>query len=209
MASKKLNSLETFSEGPSSSVGSLSIEDFCSLASATGALRKKPYSEWSSSEVREVVRTIANQPRFRNVAKPIFDDSDDSLCAGFVDVLVGFANFLERLAKPGQDRPTQFSVLKISAPTEYRFSIDHDGHFFRDERPRAKITSTLLGRLLRLLDESDASLFRRCAYSRCQRVFYARRRDQRCCSTQHNNNLLQREWYKTHGKAAKYRTQKS
>lgn len=63
----------------------------------------------------------------------------------------------------------------------------------------------LYERIERLFDQAKPSRFRRCAYERCNRRFYATRADRRCCSKRCANNLAQREWYREHSVEAKLR----
>jgi hypothetical protein len=63
----------------------------------------------------------------------------------------------------------------------------------------------LINRFIDLLNGSDPSRIRQCAFVDCRRVFYARRSDQLCCTESCNNKRLQREWYQRQGKAAVYK----
>lgn len=71
-------------------------------------------------------------------------------------------------------------------------------------RPSFSPAALLLDRLRKLLDGADPSRFRHCESPSCNRLFYAKRADQRCCSGRCNNNRLQRKWYAEHGKSVKY-----
>lgn len=104
------------------------------------------------------------------------------------------------VAEAGQRLFTSFTMALPAA-----WSVDSNGRLARQKFPvpvERDLASRLAERLLKVLDGADPALFRRCAFSRCGRFFYARRVDQLCCSRKCNNGRLQREWYKAHGKSA-------
>jgi hypothetical protein len=71
-------------------------------------------------------------------------------------------------------------------------------------------SAMLRERFFTLLDgKVNLARFRRCAHSKCGRVFYAARADQLCCSARCNNARWQALWYADpkHGKSAIYQRQ--
>jgi hypothetical protein len=71
-----------------------------------------------------------------------------------------------------------------------------DARISKIEDNRENPVPALINHFCEALDGADAKLLRRCANERCQRVFYARRKDARCCSRRCTNNLLQRMFYR-------------
>jgi hypothetical protein len=85
------------------------------------------------------------------------------------------------------------------------FDIDADGRLKRNNQlAEMNIVPALANRLIALFDGADADLFRRCAFEKCRKSFYAKRVDQLCCSRRCNNSRLQRKWYREHGKSEVY-----
>ncbi|HKD66876.1 MAG TPA: hypothetical protein VKB84_08565 [Candidatus Binataceae bacterium] len=62
-------------------------------------------------------------------------------------------------------------------------------------KPEDDPSELLMERLFKLFENTDPARIRRCAYPKCNRVFFAKRPDSLCCSRRCNNNRLQREWY--------------
>jgi hypothetical protein len=104
------------------------------------------------------------------------------------------------IAERAQDLFTCFTVAVPAA-----WLVPPNGRLTRQPFPAERDpTRRLVERLLKVLDGADPARIRRCAFKNCQRVFYAKRADQLCCSRRCNNNRLQREWYAEHGKSAVY-----
>jgi len=103
-------------------------------------------------------------------------------------------------AEPGQHLFAAFTS-RLSAA----WSVGQSGRLER--RPtlgQVNLAGPLVERLLKVIDGADPARIRRCAFKNCQKVFYAKRVDQLCCSRRCNNNRLQRQWYDEHGKSAVY-----
>jgi hypothetical protein len=86
----------------------------------------------------------------------------------------------------------------------HRWIVSADGRL----NPVAALDSPaaqLMDRFKALVEGVEIERFRRCAYAKCGRIFYAKKRDSRCCSGRCSNAVRQRGWYKRHGKAAVYR----
>lgn len=104
------------------------------------------------------------------------------------------------IAERAQDLFTCFTVSVTAA-----WLVPPNGRLTRQAFPAERDpTRQLVERLLKVLDGADPARIRRCGFKNCQKVFYAKRADQLCCSRRCNNNRLQREWYAEHGKAAVY-----
>lgn len=96
-----------------------------------------------------------------------------------------------------------FTCFTMGVPAAWL--VSNDGRLEPQPFPAERDpTRQLVERLLKVLNGADPARFRRCAFEKCQRVFYARRADQLCCSGRCNNNRLQRKWYVEHGKSAVY-----
>ncbi|MGO9057297.1 MAG: hypothetical protein ACLQU2_07915 [Candidatus Binataceae bacterium] len=100
-------------------------------------------------------------------------------------------------ADPGQQVFAAFSYTVATG-----FVVGMDGklagrlEWFRRRNP----VPHLVQRLSEVLDGADPARVRRCAYSKCGRIFYAKYSNSLCCSRRCNNNRLQREWYENEGK---------
>lgn len=120
---------------------------------------------------------------------------------------VNLRSFLTALRQFLQDavaesRPSDICML-FATSRAHRWIVGADGRL----NPVAALDSPaarLAARFKALVDGVEIERFRRCAYARCGRVFYAKKRDSRCCSGRCSNALRQREWYKRHGKADVY-----
>jgi hypothetical protein len=115
--------------------------------------------------------------------------------------LTAIRQFLQSaVAEP---RPSDICV-QTATYQAHRWIVGADGRM----NPVAALDSRagwLMDRFKVLVNGVEIERFRRCAYARCGRIFYARNRRQRCCSKRCSNAVLQHEWYKRHGKAAVYR----
>jgi hypothetical protein len=90
------------------------------------------------------------------------------------------------------DRPIDL-LVNIVAVYGDRFEVGIDGV----PKLAEHVGSTILReRFFKLLDgRVNLAHFRRCAHSKCGRVFYAAREDQLCCSARCNNARWQGLWY--------------
>jgi hypothetical protein len=96
-----------------------------------------------------------------------------------------------------------FTAFTLTMPIAW--SVSERGRLVRRPFPAERDTThRLVERLLKVFEGADPARIRRCAFAKCGRVFYAKRIDQLCCSRRCNNNRIQREWYKEHGKSAVY-----
>ncbi len=108
------------------------------------------------------------------------------------------------IAERAQDLFTCFTIAVPAA-----WLVPPNGRLTRQPFPAERDpTRRLVERLLKVLDGEDPARIRRCAFKNCQKVFYAKRVDQLCCSGRCNNNRLQRDWYRKHGKSAVYQRPK-
>jgi predicted RNA-binding Zn ribbon-like protein len=120
---------------------------------------------------------------------------------------VNLRSFLTALRQFLQDavaepRPSDICML-FATSRAHRWIVGADGRL----NPVAALDSPaarLAARFKALVEGVEMDRFRRCAYAKCGRIFYARNRRQRCCSKRCSNAVLQREWYKRHGKADVY-----
>jgi hypothetical protein len=114
--------------------------------------------------------------------------------------LTALRQFLQdAVAEP---RPPDICML-FATSRAHRWTVGTDGRLNSVaalDSPAAR----LMDRFKALVDGVEIERFRRCAYNKCGRIFYAGNRRQRCCSKRCSNAVLQREWYKRHGKAAVY-----
>jgi hypothetical protein len=103
-------------------------------------------------------------------------------------------------AEPGQHLFAAFTSRLAAA-----WSVGKSGRLER--RPtlgQVNLAGPLVERLLKVIDGADPARVRQCAFKTCQKIFYAKRVDQLCCSRRCNNNRIQRRWYEEHGKSAVY-----
>jgi hypothetical protein len=107
-----------------------------------------------------------------------------------------------RLAIP-MDKKILVPILMLF-PDAKAFTAGRDGRLEpnRIAMPGYGCTE-LIRRFYDVLDGAYLTRFRRCAYRKCQRLFYAGRDDQLCCTPRCNNARWQLEWYAKHGKSAK------
>jgi predicted RNA-binding Zn ribbon-like protein len=102
-----------------------------------------------------------------------------------------------------ESRPPDICI-QVETSEAYRWIVGANGRL----NPVAALDSPaarLMDRFKALVDGAEIARFRRCAYNKCGRIFYAENRRRRCCSKRCSNAVLQREWYRRHGKAAAYR----
>jgi hypothetical protein len=83
------------------------------------------------------------------------------------------------------------------------FRAAQDGRLQVIDEHYPSYPAQLIERLYELLDGAYVTRFRRCAYRKCRRLFYARRDDQLCCTPRCNNDRWQLKSYASHGKSAK------
>ena len=104
-------------------------------------------------------------------------------------------------AEPGQ---RAFTCFTMGVPDAWL--VTNDGRLERRPFPAERDpTRQLVERLLKVLNGADPARFRRCAFEKCQRIFYAKSVNRLCCSSRPcNNNRLQRKWYVKYGKSAVY-----
>jgi predicted RNA-binding Zn ribbon-like protein len=115
-----------------------------------------------------------------------------------------FLTALRRFLRDAVAEPRPPDIcIQVETSEAYRWIVGADGRL----NPVAALdspTAWLMDRFKALVDGAEIERFRRCAYAKCGRVFYAENRRQRCCSGRCSNAVRQREWYKRHGKAAAY-----
>ncbi len=154
--------------------------------------------------------------RFRFLLKHLQPDNSD---IGLLDrhIIAGILSFLTNLrslffhlaklereqgkgkhAKVSSARPGQqiFSAFTFTLATGFVVGVDGrlagpPLEWFRSRNP----VPQLVERLSKVLERADPARVRRCSFSKCGRIFYAKRADSLCCSRRCNNNRLQREWY--------------
>jgi hypothetical protein len=93
--------------------------------------------------------------------------------------------------------------IRASTYQAHRWIVGADGRL----NPVAALDSPaarLIDRFKALVEGVEIERFRRCAYAKCGRIFYAKKRNSRCCSARCSNAVRQRAWYKRHGKADVY-----
>src|SRR5262245_38321968 len=92
-------------------------------------------------------------------------------------------------------------VFNVPLPEYVFFRVGRDGKLHTDDA-----LPVVCGwqRFREALEGLDVARVRRCCV--CQKLFWAYRRDQRCCSTACNNTRAQRQWYAEHHDAKKRRT---
>jgi hypothetical protein len=100
-------------------------------------------------------------------------------------------------------RPPEINI-DLVATQRHRWTVGADGRL-NSARTFDSLADRLMARFKGLVEGVEIERFRRCAYARCGRIFYAKKRDSRCCSGRCSNAVRQREWYKRHGKADVYR----
>jgi hypothetical protein len=133
--------------------------------------------------------------------------------AAVVSVLVKIGCFFEELAsipKPAATIPADRSNQRFALLTAFlpmcAFVLGPGGQLNREPLDRlldaANLAPALFERLRELLKDADVDRFRRCAFTKCGRAFYAKYSNSLCCSRRHNNDRLQREWYAREGRAA-------
>jgi hypothetical protein len=99
-------------------------------------------------------------------------------------------------------RPSEINIDLVTTQ-RHRWTVGTDGRL-NSVRTLDSLADRLMARFKGLVEGVEMDRFRRCAYDKCGRIFYARNRRQRCCSKRCSNAVLQREWYKRHGKADVY-----
>jgi hypothetical protein len=213
--------LETFSLG-----------DFVELLEAAGMMPTgtekvmiAEEAETSPIEIDSACLDRLRESRFRSLLEHIHPDPNDSGGIGRVDYYIvhSLLNFLSMtrslifhlaglkrrenklgrnnvpVAEPGQPVFTAFTLPIGLVVNEDGLLSSKPLVWYRQRNP----VPILVDRLVKILEGADPACFRRCAFSKCGRIFYARRIDQLCCSPRHNNNRLQREWYQSNKLEAK------
>jgi len=99
-------------------------------------------------------------------------------------------------------RPPEINIDLVTTQ-RHRWTVGTAGRL-NSVRTLDSLADRLMARFKALVEGVEIERFRRCAYAKCGRIFYARNRRQRCCSKRCSNAVLQREWYKRHGKADVY-----
>jgi len=99
-------------------------------------------------------------------------------------------------------RPPEINIDLVTTQ-RHRWTVGADGRV-NSVRTLDSLADRLMARFKALVEGVKIDRFRRCAYAKCGRIFYAQNRRQRCCSKRCSNAVLQREWYKRHGKAEAY-----
>jgi hypothetical protein len=115
-----------------------------------------------------------------------------------------FLTALRRFLRDAVAEPRPPDIcIQVETSEAYRWIVGANGRL----NPVAALDSPaarLMDRFKALVDGAEIARFRRCAYAKCGRIFYAENRRRRCCSKRCSNAVLQREWYRRHGKAAAY-----
>jgi hypothetical protein len=99
-------------------------------------------------------------------------------------------------------RPSEINVDLVTTQ-RHRWTVGTDGRL-NSVRTLDSLADRLMARFKALVEGVEMDRFRRCAYARCGRIFYAKKRDSRCCSGRCSNAVRQRAWYRRHGKADVY-----
>jgi len=99
-------------------------------------------------------------------------------------------------------RPSEINIALVATQT-HRWTVGTDGRL-NSVRTLDSLADRLMARFKGLVEGVEIERFRRCAYAKCGRIFYAKKRNSRCCSGRCSNAVRQRAWYKRHGKADVY-----
>jgi hypothetical protein len=155
---------------------------------APDPLREVAQREVAQGNIR--LRQILSR-RFRKVAWVVSCLQQEDEARALLLTFVGIARILDALAANNQKpQPKAFAdYLGGLLPTPaIRIELDNNKRAHVVTRLHPNVAQ-LRERFLEALDDLDTSLIRRCKHPKCRILFWARRKDQSCCTALHAHRL--------------------